>query len=105
MYWKCGALGPWLMNHRLLWSTVDQEPGTTVGSPEDDRPTATVSRCLSVVARKGEGGGAVLTVGKKGRQRHGHGPTTKGLATTVMTSLVCRLERGGGKLGAQMDMM
>jgi hypothetical protein len=57
------------MDHRLLRSTMDHEPDMVVGSPEDDRLTATAHRCLLTVVGQGEGGDAVLTIGKKGHTR------------------------------------
>jgi hypothetical protein len=41
------------MDHRLLRSTMDHEPDMVVGSPEDDRLTATAHRCLSTVVGQG----------------------------------------------------
>jgi hypothetical protein len=66
LYWKGGGLGPWLMDHLLLWSTVDQETDTTVGTPKDDRLNAMARWHSPVVAGEEEGGGVVHIVGKKG---------------------------------------
>jgi hypothetical protein len=98
-------MGPWLMDHQLLWSTVDQKSGMAVGSSEDNRPATTARRRLPAVAGEGKGSDAVLTVGKKGRRRHRRGSAAKVLAVTVMTSSVRRLDRGGGKLGTQMGVV